>query len=664
MQKKALNSTAAAAIDSSISADCDERAPLKAALTARLVEEELLRLFSQGKLNGTVHTCIGQEFSGAQIIRHLWDQDTVFSNHRCHGHYLARTDDVEGLIAELMGRATGTSGGLGGSQHLCRDGFFSNGIQGGIVPVAAGLALAHKIRGEGHLSCVFIGDGTLGEGVVYETLNIAAKWELPLLVVLEDNLYSQSTSQQETLAGEVSYRARAFGIEYARADTWNHERLATRAREFIGAIRTDSKPRLLHVDTYRLKAHSKGDDTRARDIVQPWEERDPLNIFLADVPAADRPWVEAIRARIAKAVEQADKAPPARANLPTADEQPVRWQRAPEQSRKRVVNALNEALMALMAADESIHFIGEDVLSPYGGAFKVSKDLSDRFPGRVRNTPISEAAIVGIGTGMGLLGLRPLVEIMFGDFVGLAFDQVLNHAAKFRQMYNEQVHTNVILRTPMGGGRGYGPTHSQSLEKHFLGIPGLRILAMNHLTHPSQLYAPLVGQVPGPTLVIENKLLYGTYLAEAAPEGFELRHSTGPFPVAQIKPTADTIDVTLLGYGGTSEILVQAAETLFEQHDIIAQVICVMQIHPFSVKPLLDELTAAPNLMILEEGQGFAGFGAEVLAQLAELGVAGALKIARLHPPAFCIPSSGPLEKELLPDADKLVAAVLAMEPV
>ena len=196
-----------------------------------------------------------------------------------------------GLLAELMGRQTGVSGGVGGSQHLYKDGFFSNGIQGGIVPVAAGLALGHKLRRNGDISVVFIGDGTLGDGVLYETLNIVSKWDLRWLIVLEDNKYSQSTAQHETLAGDIDARAEAFGIETARADTWDWQGFYELADGLITKMRRDSRPRFLRVETYRLKAHSKGDVYRPRSVVEPFEAKDPLNEFLRHLSPADDEWV-------------------------------------------------------------------------------------------------------------------------------------------------------------------------------------------------------------------------------------------------------------------------------------------------------------------------------------------------------------------------------------
>ena len=149
----------------------------------RHIEETLLDLFSMGKLFGTTHTCIGQEFSAIAIANALNDKDIIFSNHRCHGHYIAKTDDVEGLLAEIMGKSSGVCGGNGGSQHLCGKNFFSNGIQGGMVPVAAGMALGQKLNDKGVVTAVCIGDGTMGEGVVYESMNMVSKWSLPLLIV-------------------------------------------------------------------------------------------------------------------------------------------------------------------------------------------------------------------------------------------------------------------------------------------------------------------------------------------------------------------------------------------------------------------------------------------------------------------------------------------------
>src|SRR3954467_604522 len=198
----------------------------------RRFEESLLELFDRGLLNGTTHACIGQEADAVAIIEHLREDDHVFSNHRCHGHFLASTGDALGLMAEIMGKPEGVCGGIGGSHHLWAPGFKSNGIQGGIVPTAAGIALAMQLEGRsGGVSVVFIGDGTLGEGAVYETLNIAALWNLPLVVVLEDNEWAQSTPSSANLAGDVRERFSAFGLPVWELDSTDVEEIGTAAGE-------------------------------------------------------------------------------------------------------------------------------------------------------------------------------------------------------------------------------------------------------------------------------------------------------------------------------------------------------------------------------------------------------------------------------------------------
>ena len=232
--------------------------------------------------------------------------DLIFSNHRCHGHFLARTGNVEGLIAEIMGKKAGVCGGRGGSQHLYAEGFYSNGVQGGIVPVAAGLALALQRRASSNIVVVFIGDGTLGEGVVYESMNIAAKWSLPLLIVLENNLYAQSTAQTQTLAGDICGRAASFGIETSAANTFDPIRLADVARACAEKVRHERKPHFLRVDTHRLMAHSKGDDNRPKEELGQSGAAEALSSFARNYVAEARAIQTTIAQRIDNAVAKAE----------------------------------------------------------------------------------------------------------------------------------------------------------------------------------------------------------------------------------------------------------------------------------------------------------------------------------------------------------------------
>ena len=267
-----------------------------------------------------------------------------------------------------------------------------------------------------------------------------------------------------------------------------------------------------------------------------------------------------------------------------------------------------------MAHDDRVVILGEDIESPYGGAFKATQGLSTQFPGRVRNMPIGESQIVGMGNGLALAGMVPVCEIMFGDFLTLATDQLINHASKFRFMYNDQVRVPLIVRTPMGGRRGYGPTHSQSLEKHFLGLPDLQVLATNHRFDPGQLYDRLLQTIDGPTLVIENKVLYGRRVQSEMPEGFELEFSSETFPTVRMRPEG-TPDVTVVCYGEMLREVEQAVVRAFDEFEIICEVICPAQLSPLNLAPILASVSRSHRLLVTEEGIGTAGFGAEVIAR-------------------------------------------------
>jgi 2-oxoisovalerate dehydrogenase E1 component len=645
-------------------ADVDLMALYDKALLIRRVEERLLALFAEGKLFGTVHTCIGQEWTGVAVAAALQAGDLLFSNHRCHGHYLAWTDDVEGLIAEIMGKQTGMCGGRGGSQHICAQGFFSNGIQGGIVPVAAGLALAQKLEGRPNITVVFIGDGTLGEGVLYETLNLAAKWELPLLIVLENNRYAQSTSQFQTLAGDIAARAEAFGIATAHSNTWNPGALLTTVAESVDAVRRHSHPVFLCLDTYRLLAHSKGDDDRDPQEVQDYRDRDPLICFVQESAPEDLALLSRRhQGRIDAAVASAEAAPYTAASTSIDFSEPLAppvWHRTHITHPDRLVHLLHTALQRNLQQHARLVLLGEDIEGPYGGAFKVTRTLNADFPGRVRNTPISEAALVGLGNGLALQGWLPVCEIMFGDFLTLAFDQWLNHAAKFRYMYNDQVRVPLIVRTPMGGKRGYGPTHSQSLEKHFLGVPNTRVLALHARYDPGLVYDTLCSTIDRPTLVIENKLLYGVRVSDQVPAGFVLEHSSDLFPTTRLRPLG-VPDVTILCYGGLLHDVERAVERLFEEEEVICDIICPLQLYPFHPWPLVQAVQQSGRLLVVEEGVSFAAFGAEAVTQVLETLPGAVRQVRRLAAPAHPIPSCGPLEKELLPGEQQVIQAVVEL---
>jgi TPP-dependent pyruvate/acetoin dehydrogenase alpha subunit len=262
-------------------------------LLIRRFEERLLAEFSTGRLVGTTHSYIGQEADAAGIFCATDPEDVVFSNHRCHGHFLAYGGDPRALFAELMGKASGVCGGRGGSQHLQWRNFYSNGVQGGIVPVATGMALAEKRKGSQAVTVAFLGDGTLGEGVVYEALNMAALWKAPILYVVENNCIAQTTPIEQGVAGSLPARFQAFGIPTHELDSSDVREILANAAELLEAVRSASAPQTLILHTSRFGPHSKGDDTRApQEVAWLRQERDPLTLQANRIEAETRCQIE------------------------------------------------------------------------------------------------------------------------------------------------------------------------------------------------------------------------------------------------------------------------------------------------------------------------------------------------------------------------------------
>jgi acetoin:2,6-dichlorophenolindophenol oxidoreductase subunit beta len=336
-----------------------------------------------------------------------------------------------------------------------------------------------------------------------------------------------------------------------------------------------------------------------------------------------------------------------------------------------VLQSLNSALHQALATDPLVILLGEDLLDPYGGAFKVTRGLSSSFPDRVLTTPISEAGMVGVATGMAMRGLKPVVEIMFGDFVTLIADQVINHTSKFSWMYNDQVKVPLVIRTPMGGRRGYGPTHSQSLEKLFLGVPGLRVLAPCSLGDPGALLLEAI-QDPGPVLFIENKLLYYAKLkASAGLEDFlidlieEREAEPKNIPAAKsyslMIQGAPEARLTLTAYGYMVELAIEAAYKLAFEHEIFTELIVLTQLAPSKLDPVLASARKTGRLLAVEEGNRSHGWGAEVIAQTAEA-LGPSLKAARRSAALdLPIPASSVLEQTVLPGVDTIIQAALDM---
>ncbi|MEV7231310.1 thiamine pyrophosphate-dependent dehydrogenase E1 component subunit alpha [Polymorphospora sp. NPDC051019] len=287
-----------------------DEADLAMLLLIRHFEQALLRLFADGEIDGTTHTCLGQEYIPVALRPLLGSDDYVFSNHRGHGHYLARFDDPDGLLAEIMGRRGAVCGGFGGSQHILRDRYLSTGVQGESLPVAVGVARHLKAAEPGRLAAVHIGDGTWGQGVVYEALNIAALWGVPLLVVVEHNDIAQSTPTRTQLAGTIAGRAAAFGIEHHATQARDVAGIRAWLAPVVERVRSTPRPVVVEFHTDRLGPHSKGDDTRSPEELDRLRRRDWYETYAAAYPQQFAAADERQRDLVAEVVHEVSARPP------------------------------------------------------------------------------------------------------------------------------------------------------------------------------------------------------------------------------------------------------------------------------------------------------------------------------------------------------------------
>jgi pyruvate/2-oxoglutarate/acetoin dehydrogenase E1 component len=324
--------------------------------------------------------------------------------------------------------------------------------------------------------------------------------------------------------------------------------------------------------------------------------------------------------------------------------------------------ALGDTLRHALVSDPRVVVLGEDILDPYGGAFKVTRGLSTDFPERVRATPVSEATIAGVSAGLALAGFRPIAEIMFGDFLALCFDQITNHIAKYGAMYDGAATCPVIIRTPSGGGRAYGPTHSQSLEKHFLGVPHLRVVAGSLWHDPVSLFEDFMVQ-EAPVLHIEHKLLYPLHvttdgdagLAQIGPDG-----SAGFPPTVSIRLVPrEECSLTVVAYGYQAELARRVLERLAIEEELFAELLVPAQLSPVDWGPLERSAAVTGSLLTVEESTSGWSWGTEIAAGLGSR-LFGRLRRAPsvLTSAADVIPSAPSREAEMLVGEQQIEAAV------
>ena len=328
---------------------------------------------------------------------------------------------------------------------------------------------------------------------------------------------------------------------------------------------------------------------------------------------------------------------------------------------QRVVENLNTALGKLLREDPDLYLLGEDLLDPYGGAFKATRGLSPEFPDRVLTTPISESAIVAAANGLALAGQKAIAEMMFGDFICLAFDQIVNFAAKSVSMFGDPQEHRVVVRCPTGGNRGYGATHSQSLQKHFIGVPDLNLFELSpfHDSHEVLGYILNAGK---PAFHFENKLLYGREFHGPGPLDnlFEVNYADASRNLACIQISdSPASDALILTSGGMADACVEAARELFLEEEWESRIVVPSQIYPISFGPIREQLGACRHLFIVEESTAGGTWGAEMTRVIQDT-LKKPRRIELIHAKDSVIPASRHLEKGILPQTECIIAAMRA----
>jgi len=625
----------------------------------RRFEERASELYKATEIPGFLHLSIGQEASAVGACWPLGPRDGITSTHRGHGHVLAKGLDSASMMAELMGKEAGTCHGRGGSMHIADPGlgiYGANGIVGAGLPIAAGVATAAKMRDAGDVVVAFFGDGAVAQGMFHEAVNLAAVWDLPVVFLCENNHYSEFSPAADQHRATLSARAAGYGIGYAHVDGNDVLAMTGLMTDVVARLRAGGGPVLVEAETYRWHGHYEGDPERYRSAeeVAAAKERDPLlvarrHLAAAGVPAAQADAVdEEIDKEIEAAVQWARSLPePAPETLydHVSAPRPVVAEPAPADGEIfRSMDAVRLALEHELTADPSVFVAGIDV-GAGGNVFGLTRGLAQAFPGRVRDTPISESAILGTAVGAAMAGMKPVVEIMYMDFIGVALDMLLNQAAKLRFMTGGRASMPLVVRTQFGAGRSSGSQHSQSLEALLAHIPGLTVVMPSN---PADTYGLLRAAIqdPNPVVFVENRLQYG--LKGPKPPVDHM------IPLGRAKVVREGTDITLVSWSRMVQESLAAAESLAGE-GVSVEVIDLRTVAPLDRETVLASLAKTNRLVIAHEAVRDFGVGAELAALAVDEGFWHLdAPVTRVAAPAMPAPYAPSLERLWLPSRDTI----------
>ena len=580
-------------------------------------------------------------------------------------------------MAELVGKSGGVCGGKGGSLHLADfkvGSLGESGIVGSSIPIATGAALSSKVLGNGRVSLAFFGDGAANQGCLYEAMNMAGVWDLPVVFLCENNQYALSTPAHTVTSGVISERAAGFGMPGVRVEDGQdvlavHDAVSTA----VERARSGEGPSLVEVVTYRFNEHSEGlrlgVDYRDADERAAWVERDPIVLFrrvLAERGVATEEELDATRGRRPRRgrgglrVLREQSVPRPRDRFP----RPLhRGLRAHPHDRSAVVSimsylgAIGAAQREAMEADERVVIIGEDVeanvYGTTGGSGKSRADKGDFLQmfgaNRIRNTPISEEVIVGSAIGAAMTGLRPIVDLSYSSFLYMAMDQFVNQAAKNRYMFGGQASLPVVFRSAMFYGLNTGAHHSDRPYPMFMNVPGLKIVVPASPADAKGLLRAAVDS-DDPVLIFEACMLWGLK-GEVPDEEYTI-------PFGQARTVREGTDVTVVAISSAVPEALAAAESLAED-GISVEVIDPRTLVPLDSRAILESVAKTGRLVVADPAHRTCSAAAEIASIVVEEAFESLrAPIVRVTTPDTQIPFSPALEKQLYPSRAGIAEAV------
>jgi 2-oxoisovalerate dehydrogenase E1 component len=600
--------------------------------------------------------------------------DYLVGHHRSHGHLIAAGADLRRMMAEMFGKRTGYCRGLGGSMHiadLSLDILGCNGIVGAGIPHACGAALTAQLRGTGRACVAFFGDGAAGQGAAHEGMNLAATWKLPVVFVCENNQFALSAGWRTQRAVEdLAGRAAGYGMHGEVVDGNDLVAVEEAVARALAAARDGDGPAFLEMKTFRRMQHSMRanlPDVRDPAVLEEWEPRDPiprLERALREAGTLDDVAVAAIHqeveAEVEAAIEQA---------LADEDADPDDMRRSVLAAHRRhpepppegdrllgFVAAIREALALELEADRDVVVMGEDV-GAVGGVFRATEGLYERFGAeRIRDTPLTESGFVGCGVGAAMTGLRPVVELQFSDFAAVAFDQIVNQAAKLRFMTGGEAAMPLVLRMVSGGGVRLGAQHSQSLEALFAHVPGLVVVMPSRPYDAKGLLAAAIRD-DNPVVFLEQKLLFF-----GEPEPVPVERYAVELGTARV--AREGTDVTVVALGATVMHALRAAREL-EAEGIDVEVVDPRTLVPLDTETIAASVAKTSRVVVAHEAVRFGGFGGEIASQIAEECFFELdAPVVRVGAPSHPMPYQKDLEAATLPGPADIVAAVRALAAV